>query len=169
MFLFVGDKWSAEGPYKKLQNLLLDWFRGDPVESLVLKGLDHVIVVTEIEGKIYFRTYFVKLKKVREFALNLTSPFTSPLTSRLSPLSSEPQWRNRPRSSPNKLRSRHGPNNPSYPICDPRHVEGLPQTGENGLFRLSLSLIASLIASLVTTARPALQEEDQEQIDERLR
>lgn len=63
MFLFVGDKWSAEGPYKKLQNLLLDWFRGDPVESLVLKGLDHVIVVTEIEGKIYFRTYFVKLKK----------------------------------------------------------------------------------------------------------
>ncbi|GMI04596.1 hypothetical protein TrRE_jg3789 [Triparma retinervis] len=63
MFLFVGEKWSAEGAYKKLQNLLLDWFRGDPIESLNLKGLDHVIVVTEIEGKIYFRTYFVKLKR----------------------------------------------------------------------------------------------------------
>jgi len=62
MFLFVGDKWST-GAHKKLQNLLLDWFRGDPVDALALKGLDHVIMVTEIEEKVYFRTYYVKLKK----------------------------------------------------------------------------------------------------------
>ncbi|GMH59825.1 hypothetical protein TL16_g02908 [Triparma laevis f. inornata] len=63
MFLFVGDKWTKDETLKKFQNLILDWFRGDPVDSLSLKGLDHVIQVTAIEAKVYFRTYYVKLKK----------------------------------------------------------------------------------------------------------
>lgn len=62
MFLFVGDKWST-GEHKRLQNLVLDWFRGDPVDSLAVSGLDHVIVLTSMDDKVYFRTYYVKLKK----------------------------------------------------------------------------------------------------------
>ena len=41
LFMFGGDLWSNDEKYKKLQNLLLDWFRGDPIESLALAGLDH--------------------------------------------------------------------------------------------------------------------------------
>ncbi len=63
MFLFVGDLWSNDDKHKKVQNLILDWFRGEPVNQLMLSGLDHVIVLTAEAERIYFRTYYVKLKK----------------------------------------------------------------------------------------------------------
>jgi len=63
MFLFTGDKWENDETHKKLHNLFLDFFRGDPVNSLSLAGLDHVITVTAMDDKLYLRTYFVKLKK----------------------------------------------------------------------------------------------------------
>lgn len=49
---------------KKLQNLLLDLFRGEPVGKLALIGLDHCICVTAAnDGIIRLRTYYCKLKK----------------------------------------------------------------------------------------------------------
>jgi ribosome production factor 2 len=63
MFLFTGSNFVNDDKYKKLQNLILDWFRGEPVATLALAGLDHVIVVTAVDDVVHFRTYHVKLKK----------------------------------------------------------------------------------------------------------
>ena len=72
---FVGDIWSSDVNLKRLQNLLIDFYRGDPVDSLVLSGLDHVMVFTAAEANlggggqekatpiIHQRTYYMKLKK----------------------------------------------------------------------------------------------------------
>ena len=74
MMLFVGDKWHLDVECKRLQNLLIDFYRGDPVDKLIVSGLDHIMVFTvadsvnqniNVESKpiIHQRTYFVKLKK----------------------------------------------------------------------------------------------------------
>uniref|UniRef100_A0A7S4T360 Ribosome production factor 2 homolog n=1 Tax=Ditylum brightwellii TaxID=49249 RepID=A0A7S4T360_9STRA len=78
MMLFVGDAWHLDTECKKLQNLLLDFYRGDPVEKLVLSGLDHAMVFTAVADApplqqpgldnattllIHQRTYYCKLKK----------------------------------------------------------------------------------------------------------
>ena len=75
---FVGDVWSSDINLKRLQNLFIDFYRGDPVDSLVLSGLDHVMVFTAAESNnlgggggggqetspiIHQRTYYMKLKK----------------------------------------------------------------------------------------------------------
>ena len=73
---FVGDSWTADVSLRRLQNLLIDFYRGDPVDSLVLSGLDHVMVFTaadtgslggggqDMRGPIiHQRTYYMKLKK----------------------------------------------------------------------------------------------------------
>jgi len=69
---FVGDLWSSDINLKRLQNLLIDFYRGDPVDSLILSGLDHVMVFTAAEASIggvephpiiHQRTYYMKLKK----------------------------------------------------------------------------------------------------------
>lgn len=64
MMCFIGDVWHLDEEMKKLQNLLLDLFRGDPVSKLALIGLDHCICVTAAsDGIIRLRTYYCKLKK----------------------------------------------------------------------------------------------------------
>jgi len=70
MMLFVGDKWHLDQDYAKLQNFLLDFYRGELVEKIVLSGLDHLITFTVSDpGKgvenyiVHMRAYFVQLKK----------------------------------------------------------------------------------------------------------
>ena len=72
MMLFVGDKWHLDAEFKRLQNLLIDFYRGDPVRKIVLSGLDHIMVFTTAdnpnaaEGEkplIHQRVYYCKLKK----------------------------------------------------------------------------------------------------------
>ena len=83
MMLFVGDMWHLNQECKKLQNLLIDFYRGDPVDKIVLSGLDHIMVFTALEDTnvgftqkdgndgghditrciIHQRTYFCKMKK----------------------------------------------------------------------------------------------------------
>lgn len=73
MMQFVGDIWSSDVNLKRMQNLLIDFYRGDPVENIVLSGLDHVMVFTAAEMNlggpdtsyplIHQRTYYMKLKK----------------------------------------------------------------------------------------------------------
>lgn len=63
MFVFIGD-WAATPALKTAQNLLLDFFRGEIMEEINLKALDHVIVCTAYEKKfIFFRHYCVRFKK----------------------------------------------------------------------------------------------------------
>mmetsp|Transcript_12177 Transcript_12177/g.15960 ORF Transcript_12177/g.15960 Transcript_12177/m.15960 type:complete len:304 (+) Transcript_12177:55-966(+) len=62
--VFQGEQWDqAEGGYSTLKNILLDFFRGDEVSTICLKGLDHVMVCTISEGKIFIRHYAILLKR----------------------------------------------------------------------------------------------------------
>lgn len=74
LLLFVGDGWDSHhhpsSDYRNLQNLLIDFYRGDVVDRVILSGLDHIIVFTLGEPlreggspMIHQRTYFCKLKK----------------------------------------------------------------------------------------------------------
>jgi ribosome production factor 2 len=46
LLLFLGDIWQNVTDYINLRNLLIDFYRGDVVDKLVVSGLDHVIVFT---------------------------------------------------------------------------------------------------------------------------
>lgn len=78
MMLFVGDLWHLKADYKRLQNLLIDFYRGDPVQKIVLSGLDHIMVFTvaadpnaatkedgtlAVQPIVHQRVYYCKLKK----------------------------------------------------------------------------------------------------------
>jgi len=62
-FVFIGEEFQQNGPYKKLASILLDFFRGEQMSMINLVGLDHVIICTVIEGIVDFRRYAVILKK----------------------------------------------------------------------------------------------------------
>lgn len=61
--LFLGDQWESDTMYTRIQNLLLDFFRGDKIDMISLKGVDHVIACTAVDGKILLRTYAVGFRK----------------------------------------------------------------------------------------------------------
>lgn len=73
LMLFLGDLWEQNDNSKRLQSFLVDFYRGDPVDKLVVQGLDHIMVFTLTEKMdvsntntiktIHQRTYFCKLKK----------------------------------------------------------------------------------------------------------
>lgn len=70
MFLFQSDLWQYSEKHILTKNLLLDFFRGQEVDSINLAGLSHVISVTAIgsetdeKPRIFFRVYgmFVTLE-----------------------------------------------------------------------------------------------------------
>ena len=77
-FIFTGEGFESRDELKQVKSLFLDFFRGRQVESLNLKGLDRVILVTydplgedAIDGIsgtpshpiIHFRQYSIKYKK----------------------------------------------------------------------------------------------------------
>ncbi|XP_067123081.1 ribosome production factor 2 homolog [Centruroides vittatus] len=62
LLLFVGELF--EDPiYQRLKNLLIDFFRGPEVSMIRLQGLEHVIMITADDGKLYFRSYRIVMKK----------------------------------------------------------------------------------------------------------
>jgi ribosome production factor 2 len=73
LMLFLGDLWEQDETTRRLQSLLVDFYRGDPVEKLVVQGLDHILVFSMTEKvnpvtktslkSIYQRAYFCKLKR----------------------------------------------------------------------------------------------------------
>jgi ribosome production factor 2 len=110
LVLFLGDLWQQNDNTKRLQSFLLDMFRGDPVEKLVVSGLDHLITFTMSEAMdannnsvktIHQRTYFCKLKKNPDggTGTNAPLPFLTPcgpdldFTIRREQLASQDLWR----------------------------------------------------------------------------
>lgn len=63
LFAFLGDQWESDTTFSKLQNFLIDFFRGDKIDKLSLKGVDHVIVCAVIEGIVSLRIYIVSFLK----------------------------------------------------------------------------------------------------------
>jgi ribosome production factor 2 len=78
LLLFLGDIWQNVMDYINLRSLLIDFYRGDVVDKLVVSGLDHIIVFTAASPtmqattslkdantkiQIHQRTYHMQLKK----------------------------------------------------------------------------------------------------------
>lgn len=83
LMLFLGDLWQDDSSCKKMQNLLIDFYRGDVVDKLVVSGIDHLLVFVATKQEesedhknnpnlknsngpkliIHQNTYFCKLKK----------------------------------------------------------------------------------------------------------
>jgi len=71
LMLFLGDMWQHDSNCQKLQNLLIDFYRGDVVDKLIVSGIDHLLVFVASnptveslpKSIIHQRTYFCKLKK----------------------------------------------------------------------------------------------------------
>ena len=78
LMLFLGDLWQHDSNCKKMQNLLIDFYRGDVVSKLVVSGIDHLLVFVATQTQddnsnpnlknepkliIHQHTYFCKLKK----------------------------------------------------------------------------------------------------------
>jgi ribosome production factor 2 len=79
VFAFLGDQWEQDSNYTRIMNLLIgstlspspflssmppaDVFRGDKLERLSLKGLDHVITCSVSDGTIFLRPFSIHFKK----------------------------------------------------------------------------------------------------------
>ncbi|KAG7366117.1 Brix domain containing protein [Nitzschia inconspicua] len=79
LMLFIGDLWQRDSNCQKMLNLLIDFYRGDVVDKLVVSGIDHLLMfvashdpaVTTSNSSsstpprviIHQHTYFCKLKK----------------------------------------------------------------------------------------------------------
>ena len=63
-FVFQGDAFDNEPVYAQIKSILLDIFSGANTDSINLKGLDSVNVVsTAGQGTVYWRRYVIKYKK----------------------------------------------------------------------------------------------------------
>ncbi|XP_019501914.1 PREDICTED: ribosome production factor 2 homolog isoform X1 [Hipposideros armiger] len=63
MLIFAGDDFDVTEDYRRLKSLLIDFFRGPTVTNIRLAGLEYVLHFTALNGKIYFRSYKLLLKK----------------------------------------------------------------------------------------------------------
>jgi ribosome production factor 2 len=61
--LFIGAEWEDDAKYRPLRNLLLDLFRGDDVSSVLLAGIDHVLVCAVVEGKVSILPHAVQFRR----------------------------------------------------------------------------------------------------------
>jgi ribosome production factor 2 len=78
LFLFVGSQWDTDSLFTRIQNLLLDMFRGVKLDMLSLKGIDHLVMCSIEDSKIMLRVYAVSFMKsgtrVPDVKLTLTGP-----------------------------------------------------------------------------------------------
>ena len=66
LMIFDGDGFEHGENLTQLRSLLLDFFRGQAVDKVNLRGLDHAIVCTAAaDDQIKLRTYSLQLRKVR--------------------------------------------------------------------------------------------------------
>ena len=63
VMVFLGDQWQNDSIFQNIQNMLVDLFRGVKTTEIALEGLDHSIVCTCLDGKIYIRTNVLNFKK----------------------------------------------------------------------------------------------------------
>jgi len=61
--IFAGEVWNQNEEYSRCKNLMIDFFRGAEVEQVLLAGLEHALVFTAADGKIFFRSYKVLMKE----------------------------------------------------------------------------------------------------------
>lgn len=55
--LFAGELFEHNHEYKRIKSLLIDIFQREIVQAVRLQGLEHVLMFTAAEDRIYFRSY----------------------------------------------------------------------------------------------------------------
>ena len=73
VLIFQGDQWENDSMYKSIQNLLLDVFRGYKASKISMKGVDHTISCTCVDGRIFIRAYNIAYQKSDSKARNAQS------------------------------------------------------------------------------------------------
>lgn len=63
LLVFLGDQWQTDSTYSKIENLLLDLFRGFKADKLSIEGVDHLITCATADGVIYVRSFYINYKK----------------------------------------------------------------------------------------------------------
>jgi len=61
--VFCGTAFEDENEFIRLKNLFIDFFRGVEAEDIRLQGFEHALLFTAFEGKIFFRSYRILMKK----------------------------------------------------------------------------------------------------------
>ena len=78
MFIFQSDLWQYSEKHVLAKNMILDFFRGEEVDSINLAGLTYVISVTalgddsEEKPKIVFRVYCIFLNFLNMYVFMLS-------------------------------------------------------------------------------------------------
>jgi len=62
-FILSGPEFQDDEDFKKIGNLMVDFFRGEVVDNVNLAGIDHVYGLSVDNGKILFRHYKINFKK----------------------------------------------------------------------------------------------------------
>ena len=55
--LFSGELFEHNHEYQRIKSLLIDMFQREKVQAVRLQGLEHVLMFTAAEDRIYFRSY----------------------------------------------------------------------------------------------------------------
>ncbi|GAB6027756.1 rRNA-binding ribosome biosynthesis protein rpf2 [Chamberlinius hualienensis] len=63
ILIFSGEAFDRQHEYQRLKCLLFDFFGGPKISAVRLIGLEHVIMFTAIDGKIYMKSYKILMKK----------------------------------------------------------------------------------------------------------
>eukprot|EP00040_Diaphanoeca_grandis_P025823 m.143700 g.143700 ORF g.143700 m.143700 type:complete len:337 (+) comp30332_c0_seq1:225-1235(+) len=61
--VFNGDIFETDPLMKTVKSIFTDMFRGAVVDNINIEGIDHVISVTAVEGRVHFRHYAINFKK----------------------------------------------------------------------------------------------------------
>ncbi|KAI5715726.1 hypothetical protein M8J77_021537 [Diaphorina citri] len=61
--IFSGEPFEMNHDYKRLQNMLVDFFQREVVKGIRLQGVEHVLSFTAVNEKVYLRSYRILLKK----------------------------------------------------------------------------------------------------------
>lgn len=97
LFVFQGEMWEQDSKYERIQNLLLDIFRGPRNDKIALTAIDHIISFTvDKDGKILMRSYATEFlhsgSKVPKLNLVSMGPHMD-LTVRRTQTASEDLWK----------------------------------------------------------------------------
>jgi len=64
LLVFAGEPFETEFDMIRIKNLLTDFFRGPRPSKIRVKGIEHVILITAHDGKIFIRPYMIEQKKL---------------------------------------------------------------------------------------------------------
>lgn len=72
--VLIFNGFSEDPSLQRIQNLLIDMFRGPVVDNVRLAGFEHAMSFTALDGKMFVRNYRIELKKKQPLELHDMGP-----------------------------------------------------------------------------------------------